>query len=171
VSNFTYDDGHVWAKHEREGWTVCARCGQVRNFERPPGQCRGAAKIALLEATGGEQGETADELEIVRLRRELAEMTGVATRWCAEAGRSEREHNETLVRARTELCEVTRARDEAIVKLECLDDHRRADSDLIDRLEYALRALVDSVTATKCRDTIVLRDIEAARALIGEGRS
>ncbi len=66
--------GHSWAKHEREGWTVCTLCGVVRNDERPASPCRGAVKIALrrddgspdpcdcptpahcLEATCGEQG-------------------------------------------------------------------------------------------------------------------
>ena len=64
-----------------------------------------------------------------------------------------------------------RERDEALAKLELHDDHRRADGQTIDRLEYAIRALIDSVTASRTRDAIVLRDIEAARALIGEGRS
>ena len=26
--------GHEWAQHEREGWTVCSRCGLVRNYDR-----------------------------------------------------------------------------------------------------------------------------------------
>ena len=28
------DSGHEWAQHEREGWTVCSRCGLVRNYDR-----------------------------------------------------------------------------------------------------------------------------------------
>ena len=28
------DAGHEWAQHEREGWTVCSRCGLVRNYDR-----------------------------------------------------------------------------------------------------------------------------------------
>lgn len=166
-------------------------------------------------ATGGEQGPSSDELEIARLRRELAEMTGCATHWCAEGGRSEREHRETLVRCRSaaqiliaeigasgpesveetarravrriealrhELSEASagcrlqarteialrRERDEAIAKFEILDDHRRADGELIDRIGASLRNLIASVTATKTRNTIVLRDIEAARAVLGD---
>ena len=26
--------GHEWTKHEREGWSVCSRCGMVRNYDR-----------------------------------------------------------------------------------------------------------------------------------------
>lgn len=225
--------------------------------------CECPSPAHCLEATGGEQGLTSDELELARLRRErieqeatnleiageisklrreLAEMTGVATRWCAAAGRAEREHNETLFRCRTaaqilieaigsngpenveetakravealaartrvhhieershhaslaELDEVRVERDEAIAKFELLDDHRRADSELIERLTAerdearegiesqfrehhvaldavttALRHLVASISATICCDKTVLRDLEAARALIG-GRS
>jgi len=110
-------------------------------------------------------------IEIVRLRSELAEMTGCATRWCAAAGRAGRERDE----ARTELEEVRAARDGALVKLECLDDHRRADSELIDRLTAALRNLVDSVTleagSVKSIGRNMARDLEAARELRGEGRS
>ena len=34
--------GHEWAPHEREGWSVCSRCGMVRNYDREPTTCRGA---------------------------------------------------------------------------------------------------------------------------------
>ena len=34
--------GHEWAKHEREGWSVCSRCGMVRNYDREQTTCSGA---------------------------------------------------------------------------------------------------------------------------------
>ena len=33
---------HEWAKHEREGWSVCSRCGMVRNYDREQTTCSGA---------------------------------------------------------------------------------------------------------------------------------
>ena len=35
--------GHEWAKHEEhEGWSVCSRCGMVRNYDRETTTCSGA---------------------------------------------------------------------------------------------------------------------------------
>jgi hypothetical protein len=34
------DAGHEGAPHEREGWSVCSRCGLVRNYDRET-PCRG----------------------------------------------------------------------------------------------------------------------------------
>src|SRR5574343_970857 len=34
--------GHEWAPHEREGWSVCSRCGMVRNYDRETTTCSGA---------------------------------------------------------------------------------------------------------------------------------
>jgi hypothetical protein len=34
------DAGHEWAPHERDGWSVCSRCGLVRNYDRET-PCRG----------------------------------------------------------------------------------------------------------------------------------
>lgn len=34
--------GHEWVQHEREGWSVCSRCGMVRNYNRETTTCRGA---------------------------------------------------------------------------------------------------------------------------------
>lgn len=34
--------GHAWTKHEREGWSVCSRCGMVRNYDRETTTCSGA---------------------------------------------------------------------------------------------------------------------------------
>lgn len=34
--------GHEWTKHEREGWSVCSRCGMVRNYDREQTTCSGA---------------------------------------------------------------------------------------------------------------------------------
>jgi hypothetical protein len=36
------NSGHEWAPHEREGWSVCSRCGMVRNYNREPTTCSGA---------------------------------------------------------------------------------------------------------------------------------
>ena len=35
--------GHEWTKHEREGWSVCSRCGMVRNYDRETTTCSGAS--------------------------------------------------------------------------------------------------------------------------------
>lgn len=32
---------HEWTPHEREGWSVCSRCGMVRNYDREM-TCSGA---------------------------------------------------------------------------------------------------------------------------------
>ena len=32
---------HVWEPGEREGWGVCCRCGQKRNYDREVIRCRG----------------------------------------------------------------------------------------------------------------------------------
>ena len=34
--------GHEWTKHEREGWSVCSRCGMVRNYDRETTTCSGS---------------------------------------------------------------------------------------------------------------------------------
>jgi hypothetical protein len=34
--------GHEWTKHERDGWSVCSRCGMVRNYDRELTTCSGA---------------------------------------------------------------------------------------------------------------------------------
>lgn len=34
--------GHEWAPHGREGWSVCSRCGMVRNYDREMTTCSGA---------------------------------------------------------------------------------------------------------------------------------
>ena len=34
--------GHEWTPHEREGWSVCSRCGMVRNYDREMTTCSGA---------------------------------------------------------------------------------------------------------------------------------
>ena len=33
---------HEWTKREREGWSVCSRCGMVRNYDRETTTCSGA---------------------------------------------------------------------------------------------------------------------------------
>lgn len=32
---------HEWAKHQRDGWTYCLRCGMVRNHQGKETACRG----------------------------------------------------------------------------------------------------------------------------------
>jgi RecJ-like exonuclease len=73
-------------------------------------------------------------------------------------------------RASDEMERLRRELDDALAKFELLDHHRRSDNELIDRLMAALSNLIESVMATKTRDTIVLRDLDAARAVLG-GRS
>jgi len=34
--------GHEWTPHERDGWSVCSRCGMVRNYDRETTTCSGA---------------------------------------------------------------------------------------------------------------------------------
>ena len=42
--------GHEWTPHEREGWSVCSRCGKVRNYDREMTTCSGALpRIAVRE--------------------------------------------------------------------------------------------------------------------------
>src|SRR5690606_10067103 len=46
--------GHEWAPHERDGWSVCSRCGMVRNYDRET-PCRGSLpKVAQRDADGEE---------------------------------------------------------------------------------------------------------------------
>lgn len=43
------DDAHEWTPHKRDGWTVCSKCGLVRNYELET-PCRGRLPpIALRE--------------------------------------------------------------------------------------------------------------------------
>lgn len=45
--------GHEWTPHEREGWSVCSRCGMVRNYDREMTTCSGALpKMARAAAAG-----------------------------------------------------------------------------------------------------------------------
>lgn len=227
---------HSW--DQREDWTVCTVCGAVRNYDRPESSCRGAVKIALREATGGEQGETA---EIARLRRELddaradisvlradrdrirtvsAEALALRDRlativdeafgqqevlgmdallsrlehllaeralqheevranyqWMVERAADQRLDGYRELGARAAAAE--NARDD--IRRELTETRAKLDeelgqkrSDLLQDLAevtVALRDLVASVATTNTRDTIVLRDLEAARAVLGGGRT
>ncbi len=42
---------HNYVAHEREGWSVCTRCGMVRNYDRPIAACRGV--MANIAVRGG----------------------------------------------------------------------------------------------------------------------
>jgi len=170
----------------------------------------------LVRHSGGEQGETAEMLEIVKLRRERDEARAETSKLCRDLGDALAMRDEALTRCHTvartltdaigssgfvtledaaarmvealaartrvhhsevgshhatltELDEVRTARDGSLEKIDILDEQRRADSELIDNPTAALRALIDSVEDSNPSNTI--RDIEAARALIGEGRS
>jgi hypothetical protein len=111
--------------------------------------------VSTDTTTGGEQAETAEMIEIARLRRELAEMVGCATHWCAEAGRSEREHRETLVRCRT-------AAQILIASIGASGP---------ENVEETARRAVEVLQRERQLRVDLLRDLDAARALIGEGRS
>lgn len=103
----------------------------------------------------------------VRLRRERDD----ALARCRTSAEDRQKLSRELEDARTELAEVTMGRDEALEKVDILIANARSDEHEIDRITAALLNLIDSVTATKTRDAIVLRDIEASRALLGEVRS
>lgn len=49
---------HDWVAHEREGWTVCSRCGMVRNYRDEIPACRGALPKVRPRA---EQPEPAEQ--------------------------------------------------------------------------------------------------------------
>lgn len=181
-------DGHSWVKHEREGWTVCAICGLVRNYDRPESQCRGAVKVALREATGGEQGETA---EIVRLRRERIDQEAVNLEMGGELAKlnlelaeiggafaQSEQYREAVERERDEAVDaLARCRTAAQILIaeigasgpeDIEETARRAaevirvKSDLLeglDRARVVLRGMIDSL---ETRDPATLREIEAA---------
>ena len=45
--------GHEWTKHEREGWSVCSRCGMVRNYDRETTTCSGS--LPKIRQRGNDQ--------------------------------------------------------------------------------------------------------------------
>ena len=51
---------HDWAPHERHGWSVCSRCGMVRNYECET-PCRGATPLVLPRESSSGTGEVSDE--------------------------------------------------------------------------------------------------------------
>lgn len=52
---------HEWTKHEREGWSVCSRCGMVRNYDRET-PCRGKTPLVAPRTERRELRELAEEL-------------------------------------------------------------------------------------------------------------
>ena len=50
---------HNYVAHEREGWSVCTRCGMVRNYDRPIAGCRGV--IGNIAVRGGMTMTTVEE--------------------------------------------------------------------------------------------------------------
>lgn len=58
---------HEWAKHQRDGWTYCLRCGMVRNHQGKETACRGELpKVEPRTETCGTCEER--EAELRRLR-------------------------------------------------------------------------------------------------------
>ena len=50
---------HNYVAHGREGWSVCTRCGMVRNYDRPIAGCRGV--IGTIAVRGGMTMTTVEE--------------------------------------------------------------------------------------------------------------
>ena len=50
---------HNYIAHEREGWSVCTRCGMVRNYDRPIAGCRGVT--GNIAVRGGMTMTTVEE--------------------------------------------------------------------------------------------------------------
>jgi chromosome segregation ATPase len=135
--------------------------------------CECPSTAHCLEATGGEQGLSADELEVARLRRELgAAVDEIGTlrlrcedyRLDAVTAREERDELrrevvEAALRLKASTAALARERDAAHAEL-AKALARSA------RLEVALVELTSSIVSTGCRDAIVWRDIEAARLAI-----
>lgn len=66
--------GHEWAPHEREGWSVCSRCGMVRNYDRETTTCSGALpKIRQSRASCPMTDHTSedDESDIIIAGRQV----------------------------------------------------------------------------------------------------
>lgn len=174
---------HSWAK--REGWTVCTACGAVRNYDRPDSQCRGVVKLALREATGGEQGETAEMLELARLRRELDEARADISvlrddrdriRTVSAEALALRDRLATIVDETFGLQEVLGV-DALLSRLEHLLTERAHERLLVlaerDEARVALRDLINACENTRPSHipTQVVAAIEAARAALGEDGS
>ncbi len=52
---------HNYIAHEREGWSVCTRCGMVRNYNRTVAGCRGVT--GNIAVRGGMTMNTVEETE------------------------------------------------------------------------------------------------------------
>ena len=133
--------GHEWTKHERDGWSVCSRCGMVRNYDRELTTCSGA-------------------LPKIRQRSEIEDcgQDGVC-RLSPGCNRHWEERNRELVRerdaaiARAEQAE--RERDELreryalVTRIRALQESQIADLEArVQELEAALReiAAIDSAS-------------------------
>lgn len=78
---------HCWEK--RDGWDVCARCGEVHSSRYLAlGPCSGA--LPPIGTRDGEQSPTSDEREIDRLRLEVSALTSLADAREAEVARLRR---------------------------------------------------------------------------------
>lgn len=53
--------GHEWARHPREGWTVCGSCGLVRNYENGGKTCAGRLPSISTRDAEGAPASTAPE--------------------------------------------------------------------------------------------------------------
>lgn len=53
---------HEWAKHQRDGWTYCLRCGMVRNHQGKETACRG--ELPTVEPRSGPRRPHLDRFEV-----------------------------------------------------------------------------------------------------------
>lgn len=62
VAELEWVGAHDWKTYDREGWTVCSRCGMVRNYDRET-PCRGTTPPVAPRTERRELGELAKELD------------------------------------------------------------------------------------------------------------
>ena len=106
--------GHEWAPHEREGWSVCSRCGMVRNYDRETTTCSGALpKIRPKRDADIILSDAIDELAAARRVVESARQYRQALVECGPGKGWARWAYAHVCRAREELDQALAAYDEA----------------------------------------------------------
>lgn len=65
---------HNYVAHEREGWSVCTRCGMVRNYDQPIAGCRGVT--GNIAVRGGMTMTTVEEETATPVCSVCARLTG-----------------------------------------------------------------------------------------------
>lgn len=124
------------------------------------------AHLALRNAALADLGQ---QLEATRLDRDraLARCREASELLIAEIGAAGPENVEETARRAVERISALET-----VALDCASQCDHCDPEVdIECLSQALRNLINSVTATKTRDTIVLRDIGDALKVLRDGRS